>query len=134
MQQNDTQNPAKASAPPDNDHAEPTTPGPAPVREWPNAEDLTEPEGQALQALRVWTRAQTNPALTAELDAWEWLRLAAFYAGGGKQKDLSDLADLAGDNAELAALAVIVAGFIGRETARMQASGNGRYKVGNPGV
>jgi hypothetical protein len=45
--------------------------------------DMTEAEGKAIEALRVWDAANDDPALMRELDAWEILRLeVGFYREG----------------------------------------------------
>lgn len=38
-------------------------------------DDITEPEGEALHALRLWTFAQVNPKLRLELRTWDTLQL-----------------------------------------------------------
>ena len=120
MQNNNTENlpghasmtsPNVATAP-----TEATAPTKPPMRLYGFAVKATEPEGYALEALRNWTRAQTDNAYHARLEAWELLKQVASIAEDG---DMKEIRESASDNPELVAVAVIVAAYIKREVADM---------------
>ena len=85
---------------------------PAPVvpviHDWPFAEDLTEIEGQTVEALRKWTRAAIDPAYRAELNALDFLVMGLYEAraGGNGWKAFADEPGLS--TAEIAAFEVVV--------------------------
>ncbi len=94
--------------------SEPTEPTEPPMRLYGFEVKATEPEGYALEALRNWTRAQTDNAYHARLEAWELLKQVASIAEDG---DMKEIRESASDNPELVAVAVIVAAYIKREVA-----------------
>jgi hypothetical protein len=52
-------------------------------------DDLTEPHGMMLDALRIWERAQTNPKLRKELLTWDEIQLCT----GMSKKQLADFTE-----------------------------------------
>ena len=93
-------------------------------RKWGYLEDLTEPEGYALEALRLWTRAQSDPALTARLDAFEVVQIAALYLLDGETGAFADFVE---EQPELARLAALVARFVEKQAAYYLERGGGRF-------
>ena len=93
-------------------------------RKWGYLEDLTEPEGHALEAFRLWTRAQSDPALTARLDALELVHLAASYLLDGETREFADFVE---EQPELAHLAALVARYVKKQAAYYLEHGGGRF-------
>lgn len=96
------------------------------VRPYAYAVKPSEPEGKALEALRLWTQAQADPALTAQLDAWSHLQLAVSLA---MQGDTVELEEFTENEPELAHLALEAAQYIKNKAAKLQSRKNKRYQT-----
>ena len=86
--------------------------------------ELTEPEIAALDALRLWTRAQTDIALTARLDAFDLIQEAALYLLDGETVFFADFVE---GVPGLAHLAAMVARFVEERAAHFLECGSKRY-------
>jgi hypothetical protein len=58
-----------------------------PFRSWPFVEQLTEPEGKAFEALRLWTRAQDDDGLREELESLEIITMSLYELRSGQVTD-----------------------------------------------
>lgn len=76
---------------------------------WGFQEDLTEAEGRVLDAARTWAKAEKNPALRAELTAFELVKTCVFEVRSGGERWETIAADMPLTTAEVSAFEVVTA-------------------------